>query len=29
MTLNFKTFFTKLKANFNTIEKYGKGRYEK
>ena len=28
MTFNFKTFSTKLKATFDTMEKYGEGRSE-
>ena len=28
MKLNFETFFTKLKATFDTMKKYGEGIYE-
>ena len=28
MTFKFETFYTNLKANFETMEKYGEGRYK-
>ena len=29
MTLNFDTFSTKLKATFDTMERYGEGRFKR